>query len=50
MQVRFGDAHGAEHVLMESLGEELWSAQREGRTPDENRYLALAKRRLTPSA
>src|ERR1700743_610234 len=24
MQAALGDAHGAEHVLMESLGEELW--------------------------
>jgi hypothetical protein len=49
MQARFGELHQAEHVLMESLGEELWSAQRESRPPDENRYLALAKARLTPS-
>ena len=46
MQARFGELHLAEHVLMESLGEELWSAQREARPPDENRYLALAKARL----
>jgi hypothetical protein len=43
MQARYGDPHLAEHVLMESLGEELWSAQRDGRAPDENRYLALAR-------
>ena len=49
MQARFGEPHLAEHVLMESLGEEMWSAQRERRAPDEQRYLALAKRRLTPS-
>ena len=46
MQARFGDAHAAEHALMESLGEELWRAQRDGRAPDEKRYLALARDRL----
>jgi hypothetical protein len=46
LQGRFGAAHLAEHVLMESLGEELWKAQREGRPPDEQRYLTLAKDRL----
>jgi hypothetical protein len=49
MQARLGEVHLAEHVLMESLGEELWNAQRDGRPPDENRYLALAKGRLTAS-
>jgi hypothetical protein len=48
MQARYRDPHLAEHVLMESLGEELWRAQRDGRAPDENRYLALARGRLTP--
>ena len=46
MQTRFGDPHRAEHVLMEALGEELWMAQREGRAPDEQRYLGLARERL----
>jgi hypothetical protein len=50
MQSHYGDAHLAEHVLMEALGEELWRAQRDGRAPDESRYLALARGRLTPSA
>jgi Domain of unknown function (DUF1841) len=40
-----GDAHEAEHALMEALAETLWQAQREGGTPDENRYMALARRR-----
>ena len=47
LQTRFGDLHRAEHVLMEALGEELWMAQREGRAPDEQRYLGLARARLT---
>ena len=46
LQTRFGDLHRAEHVLMEALGEELWMAQREGRTPDEQRYLKAARGRL----
>ncbi len=43
---RFGDLHRAEHALMEALGETLWQAQRDGRPPDEGRYLVLARRRL----
>jgi uncharacterized protein DUF1841 len=46
LQARFSDPHRAEHVLMEALGEELWTAQREGRTPDEQRYLKAARDRL----
>jgi Domain of unknown function (DUF1841) len=41
-----GDAHAAEHVLMEALGETLWKAQRSGQAPDEKEYLALARARL----
>ena len=48
LQGRYGDVHLAEHALMEALGEELWRAQHEGRAPDEGRYLALARNRLTP--
>jgi hypothetical protein len=47
LQARYGDAHRAEHALMEALGEELWTAQRDGRTPDEQQYLVLARHRLT---
>jgi hypothetical protein len=46
LQARYGDAHRAEHALMEALGEELWMAQREGRAPDERQYLVLARNRL----
>jgi hypothetical protein len=46
LQTRLGDLHRAEHALMEALGEELWMAQREGRAPDEQRYLTLARDRL----
>ena len=34
-----GDAHAAEHLMMEALGEALWQAQRSGRAPDEQQYL-----------
>ncbi len=46
LQARHGDAHRAEHALMGALGETLWQAQRAGRPPDEDFYLALARRRL----
>jgi hypothetical protein len=46
LQARCGDAHRAQHVLMEALGEELWVAQRDGRAPDERQYLLLARNRL----
>ena len=32
---------------MEALGETLWQAQRDGRTPDERQYLLLARNRLS---
>jgi hypothetical protein len=34
-----GDAHEAEHRMLEALAEQLWEAQRGGRAPDENLYL-----------
>jgi hypothetical protein len=46
LQSRYGDEHQAEHALMEALGEELWTAQRDGRAPDERQYLLLARNRL----
>ncbi len=36
---RLGDAHAAEHAMLERLAEALWEAQRAGRMPDEGRYL-----------
>jgi hypothetical protein len=47
LQARLGDAHRAEHALMEALAEELWTAQRDSRPPDEGKYLVLARNRLT---
>ncbi|MGH8370776.1 MAG: DUF1841 family protein [Gammaproteobacteria bacterium] len=40
-----GDPHAAEHVMLESLAEALWLAQRESRLPDEQAYLADLKAR-----
>jgi hypothetical protein len=36
---RSGDAHAAEHAMLEPLAETLWEAQRNGRPPDEQLYL-----------
>ena len=36
---RLGDAHEAEHRMLDKLGEALWYAQRTGRPPDEAAYL-----------
>ena len=41
---RAGDAHAAEHWMMECLGETLWEAQRAGREPDERAYLERLRR------
>jgi hypothetical protein len=38
------DPHRAEHVLMEALAETLFASQRSGRAPDEQEYLALARK------
>jgi hypothetical protein len=34
-----GDAHAAEHAMLEPLAETLWEAQRNGRVPNELAYL-----------
>lgn len=39
LTTRFGEAHAAEHAMLEPLAETLWDAQRAGRMPDEQRYL-----------
>ncbi|MDR2877047.1 MAG: DUF1841 family protein [Chromatiales bacterium] len=39
LATRSGDAHQAEHRMIECLGEVLWRAQREGTMPDESAYL-----------
>jgi hypothetical protein len=34
-----GDAHEAEHRMLETLAEQLWDAQRHNRPPNETAYL-----------
>ena len=41
-----GDAHAAEHALMQALGETLREAQRCGAAPDERQYISRARRGL----
>jgi hypothetical protein len=41
---RLGDAHEAEHRMIEVLAETLWEAQRAGRAPDEAHYLERLKK------
>lgn len=41
---RLGDAHQAEHRMMECLGQAMWEAQRSGVPPDERAYLECLKR------
>ena len=36
---RLGEAHAAEHVMIERLAETLWEAQRAGVAPEERTYL-----------
>lgn len=36
---KIGDAHEADHKVMDCLGEMLWQAQRDNRMPDEQAYL-----------
>ncbi len=38
-----GDAHAADHMMMECLGRMLWEAQRNNRLPDEQAYLECIK-------
>ncbi len=35
-----GDAHAAEHEIMDCIGEMIWKAQRENRSPSEKDYFA----------
>ena len=46
---RLGDAHEAEHQMLDKLGEALWYAQRTGRPPDEAAYLEALRRLSRPA-
>ena len=41
---RFGDAHEAEHRMIECLGEAMWRSQQTGLPPDEAAYLESLRR------
>lgn len=43
---KFGDAHAAEHQMMECLTESLWLAQRNNIMPSEDAYLESLKQLL----
>jgi Domain of unknown function (DUF1841) len=44
LALRRGDAHAAEHAMIESLAEMLWQAQRTGKAADETVYLEHLRR------
>jgi hypothetical protein len=44
LATRRGDAHRAEHEMIECLAETLWDAQRGNRPPDESLYLERLRR------
>ncbi|MGB9429317.1 MAG: DUF1841 family protein [Gammaproteobacteria bacterium] len=46
---RHGDAHAAEHAMLECLAESLWLGQREGHLPNEQAYLTCLKNRAGKS-
>lgn len=39
IRLRSGEAHAAEHRIMDCLAQSLWEAQRSGEMPDETGYL-----------
>ena len=41
---KLGDAHAAEHAMIECLAETLWEAQSQNRPPDEQKYLERLQR------
>jgi hypothetical protein len=43
LAARLGEAHAAEHAMLEPLAETIWEAQRSGILPDEQRYLERLK-------
>ena len=42
--LKAGDAHAAEHMMMECLGEAMWRAQANNAPPDEQAFLACVRR------
>ena len=46
LQVKFANAHDAEHQMMECLTESLWLAQRNNQPPSESAYLQAIQQLL----
>ena len=44
LAAQLGDAHAAEHRMIDCLAETLWEAQRDNRAPDEQAYLERLRR------
>ena len=44
LAARHGNAHDAEHAMIDCLEETLWEAQRQNRAPDEQQYLESLQR------
>ena len=44
LATQLGDAHAAEHRMIDCLAETLWEAQRNNRAPDEQAYLERLRR------
>ena len=44
LAAKFGDAHEAEHRMIEVLAQTLWESQRAGQAPDETVYLERLRR------
>ena len=47
LAARLGSLHVAHHAAMDCLGTMLWEAQRAGRAPDGDAYIACVQRRAT---
>jgi hypothetical protein len=45
LAARLGEAHAAQHAMMDCLGEMLWRAQRSGLPPDAAAYLDCLRRK-----
>ena len=43
LRAKLGDAHAAQHAIMDCLAEVIWQAQRQGTAPDNGRYLNCLK-------
>jgi hypothetical protein len=41
---KVGDHHETEHKMLDCLAETMWQAQRDGKAPDEQEYLARVRR------